>query len=274
MRKEDLPEEEGQTTAANQSITMSARILGELADSSVPLGVSELGRRLGLSKTRVFRHLATLKQVGLVSQESVGDNYSLGWNVYRLGVAAAERFDLTRVAMRHMTKLRDGVQETVALAVSAGGDALVIGSAPSERPISISIKHGVVTPANGSALGRVILAFSPEEVQRRFLARIPKSSNPYAIADAVVMERRLAMTRENWWELSFNENVHGIAAIAAPVFDAQEKILAAVAVVGSAFSVTATPKAELVEAVQHCAAQISAEFNSKSWAQRNASLKK
>ena len=113
---------------SNQSVTISARILGELASSANPLGVSEIARRLGESKARVFRHLATMKQCGLVSQENAGDAYQLGWNIYRLGVAAANQFGLTRVAQRHMTKLRDNTQETIALAIPASGDALVVGS--------------------------------------------------------------------------------------------------------------------------------------------------
>ena len=64
----DLQADDPTPAGSNQSVTMSARILGELATSAQPLGVSEIARRLGESKARVFRRLATMEQWGLVSQ--------------------------------------------------------------------------------------------------------------------------------------------------------------------------------------------------------------
>jgi IclR family KDG regulon transcriptional repressor len=250
---------------SNQSVTMSARILGELAASPRPLGVSEIARRLGESKARVFRHLATMKQCGLVSQEHAGDAYQLGWNIYRLGVAAANQFGLTRVAQRHMTKLRDITQETTALAIPASGDALVVGSVQSERQVAVSIKNGVVIPANSSALGRVILAFSNEETQQSILSRPLQSFGEQSIVEPAKLLSRLAFIRENYYEIAINENGFGIATMAAPVFDADNKLAAAVALVGSPFNITSTPDKALLTALYECAAAISVELDSTAW---------
>lgn len=250
---------------SNQSVTISARILGELASSAHPLGVSEIARRLGESKARVFRHLATMKQCGLVSQEHAGDAYQLGWNIYRLGVAAANQFGLTRVAQRHMTKLRDNTQETIALAIPASGDALVVSSVQSERQVAISIKHGVVIPANSSALGRVVLAFSNDETQENILSRPLQSFGQQSIVDADKLRSRLAFIHKNYYEIAINENGFGIATLAAPIFDADDKLAAAVALVGSPFNITLTPNKKLLTGLHECAASISAELNSTVW---------
>ena len=250
---------------SNQSVTISARILGELASSANPLGVSEIARRLGESKARVFRHLATMKQCGLVSQENAGDAYQLGWNIYRLGVAAANQFGLTRGAQRHMPKLRDNTQETIALAIPASGDALVVGSVQSERQVAISIKHGVVIPANSSALGRVVLAFANEETQENILSRPLLSFGEKSIVDADKLRSRLAFIFKNYYEIAINENGFGIATLAAPVFDANNKLAAAVALVGSPFNISLTPDKKLVTALHECAAAISSELNSTAW---------
>ncbi len=259
------PLDDALPAGANQSVTMSVRILGELASSAQPLGVSEIARRLGESKARVFRHLATMKQCGLVSQEQAGDAYQLGWNIYRLGVAAANQFGLTRVAQRHMTRLRDTTNETTALAIPASGDALVVGSVQSERQVAISIKNGVVIPANSSALGRVILAFAPEEVQEMILARPLKAYSDQSIVDPARLRRRLAAVRQHYYEVAINENGYGIATLAAPVFDAENRLAAAVAVVGSPFNIARTPDPALLAAVHDCAAAISVELDSTAW---------
>jgi DNA-binding IclR family transcriptional regulator len=261
----DLPDDDALPAGANQSVTTSVRILQELASSPQPLGVTEIARRLDESKARTFRLLATMKQCGLVSQEQAGDAYQLGWNIYRLGVAAAHQFGLTRIAQRHMTRLRDATQETTALAIPANGDALVVGSVQSERQVALSIKHGVVIPANSSALGRVVLAFASDAVVDRVLARPLKAFSENSIVDPAQLRKRLAFVRQHYYEVAINENGYGIATVAAPVFDADDRLAAAVAVVGSGLHIGRTPDKELLAAVQDCAAAISQELQSQAW---------
>jgi len=256
------------SSAGNQSITAAARVLGELAAAGQPLGVTELARRLGESKARVFRHLATLRQVGFVTQEPDGDRYQLGWNLYRLGMAAGAQYGLAPVAQRHMTQLRDRTQETTAMAVPAGGDALVMASVASERQVAISIKLGVVIAANYSAMGRVLLAFAEPAVQQQILTRKMVARTPQSITEPARLRQRLVRIRERWWEVAVNENNFGIATLAVPVFDAGDRPCAAVAIIGSSLRIDEPPDAELLAQVQGCAASISAELGSQAWARR------
>ena len=257
------PEATPGSATGNQSITAAARVLGELAAARQPLGVTELARRLGESKARVFRHLATLRQVGFVTQERDGDRYQLGWNLYRLGIAAGEQYGLEPVALRHMTRLRDLTQETTAMAVPAGSDALVMASVASERQVAISIKLGVVIAANYSALGRVLLAFAEPAAQQLALARKMAARTPQSITDPRRLRQRLARIRERGWEVAVNENSFGIATLAAPVFDARQRVCAAVAIVGSSLRIAEEPQAELLAQVLSCAASISTEMGAQ-----------
>ncbi|MEI6028689.1 MAG: IclR family transcriptional regulator [Betaproteobacteria bacterium] len=256
---------DGDSAGANQSITAAARVLGELAGAGQPLGVTDLARRLGESKARVFRHLATLRQVGFVSQEPGGDRYQLGWNLYRLGMAAGEQFGLARVAQRHMTELRDRTQESTAMAVPAGGDALIVTSIPSERQVALSIKPGVVIAANYSALGRVLLTFADQRVQQQVLARPMLALTPQSLTDPAVLRQRLALIKERWWEVAVNENSYGIATLAAPVFDSANRLCAAVAIVASSLRIAEPADPELLGHVHACAQAISAELGSSAW---------
>ena len=264
------PAEVDASPAGNQSITAAARVLAELAAAGRPLGVTELARRLGETKPRVFRHLATLRQVGFVAQEPQGDRYQLGWNLYRLGIAAGEQYGLAAVAQRHMAALRDLTQETTALAVPAGGDALVVASVPSERQVALSIKLGVVIAANYSALGRVLLAFADGALQQQVLARPMLALTRQSITDPDRLRERLQRIGERWWEVAVNENSFGIATLAAPVFDAAGRACAAVAIVGSSLRIDDAPDPPLLAAVQGCAQAISAELGSQAWLRRPA----
>src|SRR5690606_10375908 len=160
----ELPE------SGNQSVAMSVRILDELAAFGQPIGVSELARRLNESKGRIHRHLATLRALGLVSQEAVTERYGLGWKIFQLGSAANENFGIRRIAEEHLVRLRDVTQHTTVFAIPANKEALVLTSVLSESRIAIMVKTGVTISASASALGRVVLAFSSEALQKEVLA--------------------------------------------------------------------------------------------------------
>src|SRR5690606_39290661 len=97
------PEETSST--AIQSVAVAFEILEELSRSNVPVGVSDLARRLGQTKARVYRHLNNLRGLGFVSKDEATDRYQLGWKIYRLGMSVAENFGLRRVAHRHLRQL-------------------------------------------------------------------------------------------------------------------------------------------------------------------------
>src|SRR5690606_35500088 len=122
--------------------------------------------------------------------------------------------------------------------------------------------------ANSSALGRVLLAFAPPAQQKRVLARPLKAFSPCSIVDPAQLQARLDFVQTNWWELAINENAYGISTLAAPVFDERNSILAAVAVVMPSMAGSQAPDPALVQAVQDCAAAISADFNATAWVQR------
>jgi DNA-binding IclR family transcriptional regulator len=87
--------------------------------SSVPqMGVSELAKKLGLSKGSVYRLLATLDRRGYVEKASDSDRYQLTYRLFAVGSRAADRLGLREVAQPVMERLRSETGETVNLGVS------------------------------------------------------------------------------------------------------------------------------------------------------------
>lgn len=58
------------------------------------LGVSELSRRLGVSKSTVHRLVVTLTSEGLLQQDPLSGKYRLGIAMHDLGAAVSTRLDL------------------------------------------------------------------------------------------------------------------------------------------------------------------------------------
>ena len=90
------------------------------------LGVSELGRRLGVDKSTAHRLLATLLGRGFVRFSPSTQRYLLGFRLMTLGAAAARDIDLVEGARPIMEDLRNACGETVSLAILTDGDAMIV----------------------------------------------------------------------------------------------------------------------------------------------------
>lgn len=248
-----------------QAVGVAFAVLGELANTSQAIGTSELARRLGETKARVHRHLTTLRALGYVDKDSASDRYRLGWRAYRFAVSVFDNFGLRQLAHRHLMALHHDSGQTVALALPADGDVAVVDAIQSTSDIAITIRAGSVIPALSSALGRVLLAFMPESERQRWLTQPISALTPHTLQDTAEVEAALLLARRNWYSLAANERLPGVAALAAPVFDDRNQVVAAVAVIGSSADINLQASARWVHLVQGAAMSISAELHSRAW---------
>src|SRR5438876_11288382 len=101
--------------SAVQSVARAVRILELLAEGPEELGVTELGRRLGVHKATASRLVATLAEHGLVERNPVTDKYRLGFGVVLLAVVVTGGLDLVRPAQPVLVWLAEGTSESVIL---------------------------------------------------------------------------------------------------------------------------------------------------------------
>jgi DNA-binding IclR family transcriptional regulator len=249
-----------------QSVVVAGRVLEALAAASAPMRLTELANQLGEVKARIHRHLTTLKRIGLVDQDRTSERYRLGWKLVHLGQAAADQFEIRRIAEPYMLKLRDLSHQTVVLSVPANGEAMVV--AVMESPtnlVTISVRQGARLPAHASAQGRIVLAFAPPEVQGRFLQRKLIRLTPRTISDPAKVRDRLAHIREQLYEVAPGETLLGITTLAAPLLDHDGQLLGVIAIVGSEQFIADPADAEQLRLVRACAAAISGEFSASAY---------
>lgn len=263
----DAEEAERRQDPGIKSLAAAIRILNALAAAGEPVRITELANLLGETKAKVHRYLSTLRNLGIVEQARTSERYRLGWRLYQLGQAALEQFDLKRIAEPHMMRLRDAMRQTVVLSIPVGGEALVISNIEhTGTAIKIAGVTGSIAPSNASAQGRIMLAYASRAQQRKILSRpLPKIS-ACSMTDPAEIEQRLALIRSRRYETAANETVFGINAIAAPIFDRDEKLIGAVGILGPVHFVPDPADPRQIAAVQACAAAISAEFGSRAYA--------
>jgi IclR family KDG regulon transcriptional repressor len=243
-----------------QSLQAAFRILDELSNAHHPLGLTDLAALVGELKPRVYRHLSTMKRIGVVFQDARNGQYSLGGKLYSLGEAALEQFDLRFVAAPYLTRLRDQTRQTALLAVPGNGEPVVLSCVEYRDRLSISSRPGNRPPSHCSSQGRIALAFADEVARNRILGRKLTAYTQHSITDRLLIEARLDHIRERLFEDAVDEVRLGINALSAPVFRDNEELIGIIGIIGTSVEIGAPPARPLIATLHRIAAALSAEL--------------
>lgn len=263
-----LPVPEKSGPAMLESVAIVFALLDHLTAARRPMGVTELAVAMDEPKPRVYRHLASMRQVGIVEQDPASEKYRLGAKLVGYGIAAGEQFDLRLIADPYLTQLRDRTGQTALLSAATHDSALVISAVESTNQVCISVKPGNRVPPHCSAQGRIVLAYCDEITQRKLLKRNFEAFTDRSMVDPAKILKRLALIRSRLFEDASGEVLEGINVLAAPIFRGGEKgdeLVGSIGVIGSSKDVPSPPPALLIDHVQQAAAAVTARLGGTSY---------
>jgi DNA-binding IclR family transcriptional regulator len=214
------------------SVDKALQILLLLAREPGPLGVREIGRRLGMSAPTVHRLLTTLGMYDLVQHVNGRSEYRLGWACLGLGRAVLNGTEFARAAQDIARALRDGTEETVTGQVHVGGEQVVVVEAEGLHELRRRVGVGRRIPLHAGASGRAILAFLPSEEVERYLAQPLAKIGPNTITDPTELRARLAEVHRLGYATSFEESVTGVGAASVPIFGDDGRVAGSLSVSG------------------------------------------
>ncbi|MGI9952152.1 IclR family transcriptional regulator [Moorellaceae bacterium AZ2] len=218
-----------------QSVDNALRLLEAFSAAEPELGISELSRKLGLSKSAVFRLVLTLENRGFLVQDQSSGKYRLGLKNLYLGGLVLRYMDLVKLAQPYLEDLMRKTEETVHLVILERGEAIFIGKVESARPMRMGSYVGARMPAYCTATGKVLLAHLSEEELEDYLKRTPlKRFTPYTITEPEALRRHLLTVRQQGYAVDQEESEDGLMCIAAPVRDRSGRVIAAISISGPA----------------------------------------
>lgn len=228
------PIREKSNSSTVHSVVVTVKLLEFLAESGRPQRVTDIATNLNMTKARVSRHLSTLTDLGLVARMPDNSGYRLGLTLFRLSKAALDQYEITNIAYRYMVVLRNDIDETLLLAIPAGGDALIVSNISSSKTLGPKVVRGTRWTIPMSPTARLILAFSSEHIRERVLARRSERQTDQELAfDANEMRKQMKIIRSRFYEYDANAHDAGFATVTAPIFDHSEELQAALTIVMS-----------------------------------------
>ena len=217
--------------------------------------LTEVSELVGINKSTTYRILRTLQAWGYVRR--VNERYKLGLRTLALGKAVLETLDLRHEARPVLQELTGEVKQTCHLGVLDEGEVVYIDKVEPSTPYRMRSRIGERMPMYSTALGKVMMAFSPEHIVAPILAEPLRPRTPNTVTSLGELRRQLDEIRHQGYAIDNQENEEGVVCVAAPVFDHRGKLAAAISVSGPKFTMVSERLSEIGARVCQAALSIS-----------------
>ncbi|HTL51762.1 MAG TPA: IclR family transcriptional regulator [Planctomycetota bacterium] len=231
----------------NNTLNNGFRLLETMARNPKPWSVAELAVTLDLPKSHVHRLLTSLVELGYLERPAQSRAYQVDVKLFELASALAAEHPLRRLSGTALRRLADQSRGSAYLIVWHDGAPLVLAvdHFGGRRPGTV-LEVGKRLDRHSTASGKLFLAMLGLDPTAPELT----SRTEYTIVDREQFTQELATIRATQVSISRGEAGSGIFAFAVPVYDREEKIVAAVGLVVETPRVKTTGEAIWVG---HCA---------------------
>lgn len=216
------------------SVERALAILEFLDGSRRGWNISELSRKLRIPKSTTHVIVLTLERLGYLTLDPRTREYSLGLKVYGLGRGLMKSLSLPDRALRPMQWLVEVTRCTSQLAVLADDQAMYIQKVEGPGLIQFDSYIGKRTNLHCTGVGKVLLAYAPEQKQEHLLNR--KSFAHYTnktITSPNVLRKELMKVRQRGYAIDDEEEELEVRCVAAPVFSQAGECMAALTIAGT-----------------------------------------
>ncbi|WP_312856155.1 IclR family transcriptional regulator [Nocardioides pelophilus] len=213
------------------------------------LSLSALVERTGLPKTSVHRIAGDLVHHRLLDRTSHG--YRLSGGLFELGMRASLERGLAELSMPFLQDLYERTHEIVHLGLREGHEVVYVAKITGRRQARSPSRAGGRMPLYCTAIGKVLLAWSDEEVRRAVLTRPMPPLTAHTITAPGRVARQLDTALSAGVAFEREESALGIQCVAAPVLDLDNKLVAAISVTGPVGRFRPEQHADAVRAAAH-----------------------
>lgn len=190
------------------AVERALSILDAFDEANLSLSLSRISQITGLYKSTVLRLIETLEDFGYIRRLQNGE-YQLGPAPFRLGMLYQQSFNLGDYVLPVLQEVMRQTNESSSFYVREGQHRICLFRVESNQVLRDHVRPGDRLPLRQGASGKVLTAFEAGiEVARR-------PSPPKLVA------------------VSIGERQADLAAVAAPVFDANGRLAGALSVSGA-----------------------------------------
>lgn len=217
------------------AVERALSVVDAFTEKDHSLTLTELSRRTGFYKSTILRLSESLEKFGYLYRLDDG-SFRLGPKPLQLAALYQRHFRTVDVVPRALRKLVDDLGESASFFIRDGDRRVCLHRIDSPRHIRDTVHEGDTLPLNAGASGHVILAFSAQ---------------PGDKYDGI---------RESFFAASSGERDGETAAVAAPVFGANQRLMGALSVSGPRYRMEELPAEKILPPLLREARELTRTF--------------
>lgn len=220
-------------TEASKTLTRAVQLMDCFTHAHPQLGVREAARLTGMSSSTVGRLLASLKELGLLVQDSETHQYSLAGKVLSWAEVYTLTVDVRSLALPHIYDLQRVTGETISLYIMEGDERICVERLESEQNVRVVARVGRRLPLHAGSAGKLFLAYLDPAVRQKMLTSHPL----YRFTDQTVIDpaqllKEVEQIRRQGYAISHGEWTVDASGVAAPIFNQRGEMIAALTISG------------------------------------------
>ncbi|MGI6128928.1 MAG: IclR family transcriptional regulator [bacterium] len=255
-------------TEGSQLKVMSkvADILELFRQEEDELGITEISRKLDISKSTVHRIVSSLHSIGLLCRAADSQKYMLGFKLLELAEVLTRQLDVHKVALPYMRALRDQTNETVALHLLRGRSRVCVAQVEGHHQLRrVYEEVGIGLPLYLGAAGKAIMAYLPPvEVEAIFLEARTGTTFDGKSVDTSSLQKQLELVKKQGYAVTSAERTSGITSVASTIFKAGNTVAGSINVSGPSSRFSRSKIDSYVQQVMEVASLISRDLGSAS----------
>lgn len=216
------------------SVSHALDVLLFISEQDEPVGITQISEKLGIYKSKVFRIVETLKAHQFIRKYPESGRFGLGVKMYSI----SKRITLYDVFQPFAEQLAEEYHEGVNISelerTTEGPyrSTIVVKRDSKCRVVSITQELGSVSDCYCSAVGKCLLAFSPNITNERLQLSPFTPHTPYTIRSFEELQEKLQQIRTQGYAVNVEEQEFGLTCVGVPIFNRKGIAVAAMSLSG------------------------------------------
>jgi IclR family KDG regulon transcriptional repressor len=212
-----------------QSIDRAFDILELLSREHEGLSLTEVGKRLSLPPSTVFRLLSVLKERNYIEKNEMTNVYRLGLEFIELTSMYLNNIELKTEAQPYLRRLAKLTGQVVFLATEQDDDVVYIDKVEQFNEIRKYCFIGQRRPLYCTALGKALLSgFSDDYIEKLYDGKTLEALTFNTITSLPELLGEVRKTRQRGYAIDDEEVELGLRCVSSPIFDYRNIVIAAV----------------------------------------------
>ena len=240
------------------------QLLKLFTQSERGLTTMQVARLTGLPVSTTHRFLVNLESSGFLNCNASGV-YHLGLACFAVGQAALGQLDIRRLSLPYLLDLNQQTRETIHLTVRYGLTAVYVEKIDSPEHLRLHSRIGAAVPLYCTAVGKVMLAYMPEQEREQVLQQLDlKRMTANTAGSLQELQTELQRVRKNGYACDLEEHELHIRCIAAPIRNHEGAVQSSLSITAPLVRMPVARLRQLAPLIQEAGQRMSTELGYQS----------